>query len=239
MFGDAQRTPQDVNFQIFGIPCRIHPYFWLGALFFAFPREQNLPGNIILALLIIRAACLFVSILVHELGHAVLIRLAGFRPEVVLHAFGGLAVYHPHRAVHPATTVAILFAGPAAGFMLYGIVRLAAQWLAVSYPEGIHPVLEDAIIQLEWINLVWGLVNLLPIFPLDGGQITRTLLESQFGRKGLRASLVLSIIASAGTALFFYQVMGQQLVSFPVFLFGLLCFESIQEYQAISHGSRW
>lgn len=239
MFTDPQRTPQDVNFHIFGIPCRIHPYFWLGALFFAFPREQNLPGNVILALLIIRATCLFVSILVHELGHAVLIRWAGFRPEVVLHAFGGLAVYLPHRPIRPAVAVAISFAGPAAGFMLYGIVRLIAEWLTVTYPEGVHPVLADAILQLEWINLIWGLVNLLPIFPLDGGQISRALLESQLGRKGLRASLVLSIIASAGTALFFYQVMGQQLLSFPVLLFGLLCFESIQAYQAVSHGSRW
>lgn len=239
MFVDPQRTPQDVNFQIFGIPCRIHPYFWLGALFFAFPRRENLPGNIILALLISRMACLFVSILVHELGHAVLIRWAGFRPEVVLHAFGGLALYIPHRPIRAAVSVAISFAGPAAGFILYGIVRLIAQWLANTYPEGVHPVLADAILQLEWINLVWGLVNLLPIFPLDGGQISRTLLESLLGRKGLRTSLIISIIASAGTALFFYEMMGRQLFSFPVILFALLCYESIQAYQALSHGSRW
>lgn len=239
MFADVQRTPQDVNFQILGIPCRIHPFFWLAALFFAFPRNQNLPGNLILALLISRTACLFVSILVHELGHAFLIRWAGFRPEVVLHAFGGLALYLPHRPVRPAVSIAISFAGPAAGFVLYGIVRLVAEWLSAAYPQGVHPVLADAILQLEWINLVWGLVNLLPIFPLDGGQITRTLLQSTLGTKGLRTSLVISIIASAGTALLFYQITGGQFLSFPVILFGLLCVESIQAYQAISHGSRW
>ena len=84
--------------------------------------------------------------------------------------------------------------------------------------------------QLEYINLFWGLVNLLPIFPLDGGQIARNLMTSWWGRTGLRQSLVLSIIVSGLAAFWFYQSGGHR-IGTAVVLFGILCFESIQEYQ--------
>src|SRR5690349_9752735 len=129
MFGEMQRTPQDVNFHVFGIPCRIHPWFWIAAFMFALPSKPGMPGNVVLALIISRTACLFISILIHELGHAVLIRWAGFQPEIVLHAFGGYALYLPHRRISAAMSVAISFAGPAAGFLLYGVVWLLHGWL--------------------------------------------------------------------------------------------------------------
>ena len=50
------------------------------------------------------------------------------------------------------------------------------------------------------VNIFWGLMNLLPIYPLDGGQIARELLQTANPREGLRQALVLSIVASAGLA---------------------------------------
>lgn len=239
MFGSFERTPQDVSFEVFGIPCRIHPYFWLAGLFYALPRNPDMPGNLILTLLVSRIACLFISILVHELGHAVLIRWAGFRPEIVLHAFGGYAIYVPHRAIRPSVSVAISFAGPLAGFVLYGLVILIEQQVGIAYQGRVPFVLRDTFAQLEWINLYWGLVNLLPIYPLDGGKITRTLLQSQFGMPGLRFSLLISIVASGATAYYMYQVMQYPVFSMPVLLFALLCYESLQAYQGVSSDPHW
>lgn len=239
MLGQVPHTPQDVHFQVFGIPCRIHPYFWLAGIFFALPRGGQYPGNIVLALVLSRIACIFVSILIHELGHAALMRWAGFRPDVVLYAFGGYASYGAHRPVRTAVSVAISFAGPAAGFLFFVVVYLVGQRIFAAYQGQVPLVLKDAILQLEYINLFWGLVNLLPVFPLDGGQITRTLLQAGFGTAGVRISLVISIVASAGIAIAFYLLMGRQLFSFPVLLFGILCFESVQAYQAMGNDRRW
>ena len=185
-----------------------------------------------LGLVLSRIACLFVSILVHELGHAVLIRWAGFRPEIVLHGFGGYAMYQPHRSIRTPVLVAISFAGPAAGFLLYGLVR-ACEPLVAGVPGRI---VKDAVLQLEYINLFWGLVNLLPIYPLDGGQIVRTIMNSRWGFEGLRRSLVISIIAAGGAAAWFYQHEGR--LSFVVILFGMLCIESVQAYRSTGYQRR-
>lgn len=245
MFGEFPPTPQDVHFRVFGIRCRVHPFFWLAGVFFAYPSGNVLPGNVVVLLVLSRIACLFISILVHELGHAVLIRWAGFEPEVVLHGFGGYAIYHPYRAIRTSTLVAISFAGPGAGFVLFGLVfGLETFLLGNDFVPGLVPdlytrlspvsayVLADTFRQLEYINLFWGLVNLLPVYPLDGGQIARNLMTSWWGRYGLRQSLVISIIASGLVALWFFQTGGHRL-SLPVILFGLLCFESIQAHQQL------
>lgn len=239
MFGTVDRTPQDIPFQVFGIPCRIHPYFWLTAIYYGWMTARNVPGNEFLPLMVMVIACLFVSILVHELGHAVLIRWAGFRPEIVLHAFGGYAVYIPHRTLRPAMSIAISFAGPLAGFLLYGLTLLVEGSVTVAYQGQVPFLMRVLFSQMEWINLYWGLVNLLPIYPLDGGQITRSLLQSRFGTKGLRLSLIISIVASGATAWYMYQVMGYPVFSMAVLLFGMLCIESIQAYQSVSRGQRW
>lgn len=236
MLGDVAPTPQDIQFRILGIPCRIHVYFWIVAVLFALPQQRGLPGNLIIALTLSRMACLLVSILVHEMGHALLIRRAGFQPHIVLHGFGGYAMYQPHRPIRPALAIAISLAGPAAGFILYGIVKAFA--LAVPM-ENLRisvttVVLADAIQQLEFINLYWGLVNLLPIYPLDGGQVARTGLTARWGYEGLRQSIVLSIIAAGGAAFWFYQRSGGEVLNFAVILFALLCYQSIQAYQSLT-----
>ena len=49
-----------------------------------------------------------------------------------------------------------------------------------------------------YVNIFWGLVNLLPVYPLDGGQIARELLELASPADGVRQSLWLSVIAAVG-----------------------------------------
>ena len=236
MLGEVAPSPQDVQFRLLGIPCRIHVFFWIVAVLFALPQQRGLPGNLIIGLTLSRMACLFVSILVHEMGHALVIRWAGFQPQIVLHGFGGYAIYHPHRAIRPSVGIAIALAGPAAGFVLYGIVR--AVELTIPFSEmgaSISTlILADALFQLAFINLYWGLVNLLPIYPLDGGQVARTGMTAWWGYNGLRQSIVLSILAAGGAAFWFYQQSGGQIFNFAVILFGLLCYQSIQAYQSLT-----
>src|SRR5437763_15143191 len=115
-------TPYDLSWRMFGIPVRVHPMFWLvGALMgFDLLLPDAREGNGVVRFLL-WIACFFVSILVHELGHIVMGRVCGSEGHIVLYAFGGVAVQH--RAIPLRwQRIAVSFAGPLAGFLLFGFV---------------------------------------------------------------------------------------------------------------------
>lgn len=118
---------------------------------------------------ILYAVAILISILVHELGHAVVGRRLGLEPRrIVVHGFGGLCEYG--RRPSPKQGVISAAAGPAAGLMLGGACFLLALGFIVSalpVPDGVMLFLD----QMIWINVVWSLFNLLPIHPLDGGSV--------------------------------------------------------------------
>ena len=63
LIGEPPRTPYDLNFSLLGIPVRIHPFFWLAGLLLG-PRQGGPPA------ILLWIAAVFLAILVHELGHA-------------------------------------------------------------------------------------------------------------------------------------------------------------------------
>jgi stage IV sporulation protein FB len=229
MLGNAAPTPMDLRFSCFGIPVRVHPFFWVaGALGGWEERDFNFT--------LLWIGCLFVSILVHERGHALAARSCGYDPEIVLYHFGGYASYYPTSGHTMKRAVYILMSGPGAGFVLFGIVwglelfLLQAGLFADN--ERAFVYLFDTFLQMKHINLWWGLVNLLPVFPLDGGQISRELLTHFRPGDGLSISLKLSIFVGAAAALYF---LSQSLGLFPVMLFAALAAESYQHLQAIHY----
>ena len=86
LLGEPNQTDFDVHFQCFGIPVRIHPGFWAISALLSLPAgREPLP---VLGF----ALAIFLSILIHELGHALAFRKCGIQSHVVLYHFGGLAV---------------------------------------------------------------------------------------------------------------------------------------------------
>ncbi len=115
---------------------------------------------------------LIVSILVHELGHAWTAERYGLGPcRVLVHGFGGLCSFG-ERPDHRQGLV-ISLAGPAAGLLLGG----AAWGVAQAAGPGLDGPMAIALALAVRINLFWSLFNLLPMFPLDGGQALRHLLH--------------------------------------------------------------
>ena len=185
-FADPTPTQADLSFNLFGFPVRIHPFFWLVAILLAPLKE---PANVLLW-----AIAMLISIIVHELGHALVQRLYGGRAHIVLYGFGGLAIAEGVR-ITPWRQVAISIAGPAAGFLLAGITWLVRQQSATA-PEAMQLFL----LFMLWINIFWSIFNLLPIYPLDGGQVSRELLTLYLRPElGIVVSLWLSI-ATCGVA---------------------------------------
>jgi len=236
-------SPGDLRFGLFGIPVRVHPLFWLVALFLG-ARSPDLKWALIWI------AALFVAILFHELGHAVAARVFGFQPRITLYALGGLTSYNPmpvfgRRRPGPWGEILISLAGPGAGFLLAGavigvlaltsghVVRIEFGGTYGIDIGGIRvqsPMLGLFLLQLLMVCIFWGAINLLPIFPLDGGQVARELFVLANPRDGLRQSLILSLVTAAAVAVL--GALRLQDVFIAVF-FGYLAFTS---YAALQRG---
>jgi len=87
MLGEPKTTAFDLRFVLLGIPVRIHPGFWAMGAFLGFSMRLQTPP-----LVLVFMAAVFLSILVHEMGHALAFRHCRIRAHVVLYHFGGLAV---------------------------------------------------------------------------------------------------------------------------------------------------
>jgi stage IV sporulation protein FB len=185
VFFEPNRSPYDLNFTIFGTDVRVHPMFWLVSVVMGWSAVRF--G---FAYLLVWVACVFVSVLIHELGHVFAGRLFGSHGHIVLYSFGGLAI--GSSALRDRwQRIVVYCAGPFAGFVLCGLV-----WLWESHLNPQSPLLISAIDDLWVINLFWGLINLLPVWPLDGGQVSRDIIEWLHPANGIRLSLGISIVVA-------------------------------------------
>ncbi len=237
------QTPYDLNFEIFGVPVRVHPLFWLIAILFG-----GAGGNITYTLLVVVA--FFVSILIHELGHSLMMRQYGQESYIVLYGMGGLAVPTSSgvlggRRVGVGTSLVeriyISLAGPFAGFLFAGVIcalvfalggDISISWLlgVIPLPNASLPsagwAANSLIAILMFINVFWGLINLMPVYPLDGGQVSRNLFLLGDPHDGVRKSLMLSVgagvLMAIGGAVAFNSI-------WLALIFGLLAFQSWQQ----------
>jgi Zn-dependent protease len=112
---------------------------------------------------------LLLTIILHELGHALTALAVGqMGVSITITGLGGLCSYSGDR--HPKKELAISFAGPATNLMLAWV-----SWLFLSNGVPTDETLHFLLVQFWWWNLVLGILNALPIFPLDGGQMALSL----------------------------------------------------------------
>jgi stage IV sporulation protein FB len=265
ILGEPPPTQGDLHFRLFGIPIRVHPFFWLVSLLLGIQGQDDKPANVLIWVIVV-----FVSILVHELGHAFLQRYYGGRPWITLYSFGGLASCNDCDR-RPWPQILISLAGPVAGFILAGvliaIIALSGHAIGFAVTQGrdleslmqnlmesleingimMQPltlfavyfepfradVVNTTVADLLQVNIMWGLLNLLPIYPLDGGRVARELFTLRDARSGVIQSLQLS----AGTAVLVaaYALLNGKI--FMTLMFGFLAYGSFQAWQA--YRDRW
>lgn len=172
-----------MRFSILGIPIHIRWSFWLvAAIIFPFPldvlgRSESWP------FLAAWLGVVAVSVVAHELGHAVVARQFGAEVDMTLYAMGGFTRWATSRPISPWRRVVVAAAGSSVGFVLGGLVYFALQNdLVADAPR----VLDFALESFWQVNLLWGVLNWLPIRPLDGGHIFLGSMQALLGRKGER-----------------------------------------------------
>src|SRR5262245_45959298 len=148
--------------KIFGIPVKLYPSFLFICAVLAYSRLSQ-PIFLVEWLIVI-----FVSIIVHELGHALVVRSFGLSPQIMLYSMGGLTSWREEKGISHAKRIAISLAGPFAGFLFGGIVFLSEFALPDLFADRFGA---QTYIDLMRVNLVWGIFNLFPILPLDGGNV--------------------------------------------------------------------
>jgi Zn-dependent protease len=243
LIGEPPPTAADLHFRLFGIPVRVHPFFWLVSLLLASGGKEVDPASAL-----VWVGAVFVSILVHELGHAFAARAHGWAPWITLYGMGGLALYRP--TYHSArSSIAISAAGPAAGFLFAGVVvaavlaaghRVSLQWdlIPIRFEGFDNAGLNALVSALLVINIYWGIINLFPVYPLDGGRISRELLMSVNATRGTAWSLWVSTACAAALAAWALSERSY----FMAFMFGYLSYASFATLQAYSDGGggrRW
>src|SRR4051812_17450453 len=146
-------------FRVFGFPVRIDLSFVIVLGFL------GLSGPITASRLVAWVVIGAVSVLAHELGHAVTARTTGAQPSIDLYGFGGVTRYRPPHPLSRLRQLAISIAGPMVGV----VVGLALHYGVPQDATTPGSLADYALQAAVFVNLGWGVLNLLPILPLDGG----------------------------------------------------------------------
>lgn len=189
-------TRWDLHWRMFGAEVRIRPLFWvscvlLGSIVY---RDPNIGG---MTMFWFWLAAVLISLLVHETFHIFAARLFGTRARAVVSGMGG-TVYGLDEQKR-WQRVLVLLAGPLGNVLLFGIL-----WgtIAQPLPPGDWRIsLAPFVWLLMWTNAFWSALNLLPLWPLDGGRIAVEIGDALLGRRGQTAAFVVSLAVCMGLSL--------------------------------------
>lgn len=179
-----------LRFRLGPIPVGIH-FSFLVVLFLA-------PRSFVGAEIAVWTVMVGLAILVHEAGHAFTVRAFGARQiSVTLFALGGVTAWPASTGLSPGRRFLVAAAGSAVGIALGAPVYWAwsqgafdgSRWLDVAAYSFAVP------------SFVWGVLNWVPIRPLDGGQMLTSILQIPFPRRGEAVAMVFSFLFGVAAVL--------------------------------------
>jgi stage IV sporulation protein FB len=244
-----QPTPLDLQFSLFGIPVRVSGWFWVGAALLGWGLCMSLARGDqrqLLQYLVIWLIAVLFSLLVHEMGHAIAYRRFGQSCHVVLYHLGGLAIPTAwgRGARRPVERLIVSAAGPLAQLalaaMIVAVLRVGGY--AVPFPlrsMGVALGLYDGaeigsrfltalVFFLLQVNIFWPLLNLVPVPPLDGGQIVREGLLTLGVADAARIAAIIGVVAGGMVAWWGYTH-NEPYLGIMFAMLTVSCFQSLSE----------
>ncbi len=207
---------------LFGIPIRFGPTILIVVVL----AMANVGAPALAAGLV---AVFVGSVLVHELGHAVAFRRYGCSPSIVLHGFGGMTMSQNAEHLTDRQHITVSLAGPITQFVLLGIPSFTAWWLL--RPTGDAGWLLDLMVL---VNVGWSLVNLLPLYPLDGGQVLYRSLTVRSPQHAWRTTKIVALAIGVPLAYLAY-ISGY---TFAMILIGYVVYQGVTAHDRIASGQR-
>jgi len=157
--------------RLFGVPIRLHFTFLLLLVFLIFIGIGGKQTGVTTAVYVI---ALFASVLLHEMGHALVARLYGLKTrEIVMYPIGGVS--HLERQPTAREELLISLAGPVVNLVI-AVALFASQRDFLPLETLRVPTDANLIERIAVGNVLLGLFNLLPAYPMDGGRILRSLI---------------------------------------------------------------
>jgi Zn-dependent protease len=181
-------------FKFGGIQVYLHFSWFIVAAYQLTQRLNNYHSQIFAAY---EYLALFAIVLLHEFGHALACRQTGGSADhIVLWPLGGIAFVDPPR--RPGAVLWSIAAGPLVNVALVPVLELL--WIFAGRPGWFDDIADPIrlILMIRFINYSLLIFNLLPIYPLDGGQILRALLWFPFGE--IRSLQIASVVGLFGGA---------------------------------------
>lgn len=184
-----------IRFSLAGIPVTVRPSFWLVAVLLGWGVASRV-------LLVAWVVIVFVSVLAHEFGHALTARRFGATVAITLTTLGGFTRWEkPGDGMTPGRRALVAASGSAVGIVL-GLLVLGG--FMVTRPWGATAT--SVVLMIAWVNVGWGVLNWLPLRPLDGGHLVLALLDMVAPRRAetVASSLFfVTSLAALGAALYF------------------------------------
>ena len=182
------------SFRLFGFPVRIDPALFIVLLVVV--TSAHVTRGVLFAFVVGGA----LSLIAHELGHAVAARSLGASSvSISLRSYGGLTTYSLPTATRSKSAL-IAAAGPVVGLVLGLCIWVARQ--AAAPPPGSERAATYA--ELLFVTVGWSLINLLPVMPLDGARLLEQLLPGSAQNRA-RAAGMIAIIVGASACWWFWR----------------------------------
>ncbi len=178
-------------FKVFGIEVSLHFSWFIVAAYQLAVRRHGYVSPVYAGF---EYLALFAIVLLHEFGHALACRqTGGVADRIMLWPLGGIAfVQPPQRAAAQLWAIA---AGPLVNVALIPVFFAAQFVVATVWGAGLPADAYRLLASVAFVNVIILCFNLLPIYPLDGGQILRSLLWFPIGRvRSLRVATILGFI---------------------------------------------
>lgn len=194
----------------------IHPFFWLFAGLIGWLLSFSVIGTLSWVIVIL------VSVLIHELGHALTALACGQEAAIRLEMFGGVTMRRGPK-LSLWKDFLITLDGPLAGLLLAGL-----SWVLLRYVANPNSVLHSTLQMFLFVNIFWTIVNLIPILPLDGGHLLRIILEVFVGYRATSLALLIGLVLGVLVAILSF-VKGYLILGM---LFMILAFECYRGWRA-------
>jgi Zn-dependent protease len=224
-------------FRLFGITVYLH-WSWLVVAAFMMWLNKSYDSPAWFAL---EYVSLFVIVLTHEFGHALACRSVGGQADtIILWPLGGVAFVSP--PLRPGAWLWSIAAGPLVNVLLVPITGVGLFFVLRANPGLDYATMSDGmrfLFRLFWVNTALLVFNILPIYPLDGGQILQSILWFFVGFvRSLKVVSIIGLIGAGGLVVLALSGWGNTWTFILAFFIGSQAFNGYQRAQAMARMAR-